>query len=75
MIYLKKLKRIVKTLNKELYDNESEIDHSYIIGSFGRDTAIKGVSDLDVVFALPEDLYYTYNAYTSNGQSALLQKT
>ncbi len=70
----KKIKRIVKTLNKELYNIENETDHSYIIGSFGRDTAIKGVSDLDVIFALPEDLYYTYNAYTSNGQSALLQK-
>ncbi|QJD98574.1 nucleotidyltransferase (plasmid) [Mucilaginibacter robiniae] len=69
-----KIKRIVKTLNKNLYNSESDTDHSYIIGSFGRNTAIKGVSDLDVIFALPEDLYYTYDARSGNGQSALLQK-
>jgi len=69
-----KIKRIVKILNKELYNIDSDIEHSYIIGSFGRDTAIKGVSDLDIIFALPDDLYYTYNAYETNGQSALLQK-
>jgi hypothetical protein len=69
-----KIKRIVRILNKQLYDIDSDIDHSYIVGSFGRNTAIKGVSDLDIIFALPADLYYTYHAYQNNGQSALLQK-
>jgi hypothetical protein len=70
----RKIKRIVNTLNKSLYDTESETDHSYIIGSFGRDTAIKGISDLDVIFSLPDDFYNRYHSYESNGQSALLQQ-
>lgn len=69
-----RIKRIVKTLNKELYGSDSDTDHSYIIGSFGRNTAIKGISDLDIIFALPDSLYYIYDRYSGNGQSVLLQK-
>jgi hypothetical protein len=70
----KKIKRIVKTLNKELHGLDSDTDHSYIIGSFGRDTAINGISDLDVIYNLPIELYKIYDSYESNGQSALLQR-
>ncbi|WP_299568801.1 nucleotidyltransferase domain-containing protein [uncultured Pedobacter sp.] len=69
-----KIKRIVKALNKDLYAIDSDEENSYIVGSFGRDTAIKGVSDLDVIFSLPGELYNQYNNYSGNGQSALLQK-
>jgi hypothetical protein len=44
------------------------------VGSYGRDTAINGISDLDMVFSLPLDVYQRFNAYESNGQSALLQE-
>jgi hypothetical protein len=43
------------------------------VGSYGRNTAIDGFSDLDMVFELPSDLYFKYDEYTGNGQSALLQ--
>jgi hypothetical protein len=43
------------------------------VGSYGRDTASKGVSDLDIAFVLPVAEYHKYNAYQTNGQSALLQ--
>jgi hypothetical protein len=43
------------------------------VGSYDRDTAAKGVSDLDVAFVLPASLYATYNNHQGNGQSALLQ--
>lgn len=66
-------KRITKQLNKDFWNTDSETAHSLYVGSFGRDTATKGVSDLDVAFRLPGDLYWTYDAYASNGQSALLQ--
>ena len=65
---------IAKKLNKHYYDIDSDSSsHMYIVGSVGRETAIKGSSDLDILFDLPEDVYSKYDGYSSNGQSALLQ--
>jgi len=66
-------KRITKQLNKDFWDTDSETEHSLYVGSYGRDTAAKGISDLDIGFRLPYALYAQYNDYQSNGQSALLQ--
>lgn len=70
----KKFKSITKRLNTSFWDSESEEEHGYKVGSLGRNTAIKGVSDLDMLFVLPDDLYTQYNNYEGNGQSALLQR-
>lgn len=66
-------KAITKRLNTDFWNTTSETAHSLYVGSYGRDTAAKGVSDLDVAFTLPNSIYHQYNAYTGNGQSALLQ--
>lgn len=47
--------------------------HSLYVGSYGRGTAVRGFSDLDIIFILPRHLYNQYNAYQYNGQSALLK--
>ena len=39
----------------------------------GRNTAIQGFSDLDMLFQLPYSVYEQYDRYAGNGQSALLQ--
>jgi len=65
---------IAKKLNSHYYDLTNEkAEHIYIVGSVGRKTAIAKTSDLDVIFDLPTSVYSKYNAYESNGQSALLQ--
>lgn len=66
-------RRITKQLNKDFWHSDSEIAHSLYVGSYGRDTATNGVSDLDVAFTLPNSFYQKYNNYSGNGQSALLQ--
>lgn len=66
-------KRITRQLNTDFWDTTSETAHSLYVGSYGRDSAAKGVSDLDVSFLLPYALYAKYDAYYTNGQSALLQ--
>lgn len=66
-------RRITKQLNKDFWSTDSETAHSLYVGSYGRDTAANGVSDLDVAFRLPGGLYHKYGGYASNGQSALLQ--
>ena len=65
-------KRITKRLNIDFWSSESDILHSFYVGSYGRDTDVK-VSDIDILFRLPYEVYEQYNNYTSNGQSALLQ--
>jgi hypothetical protein len=64
---------ITQRLNTDFWDTLSDTSHSLYVGSYGRNTAINGFSDLDMVFELPSALYFKYDAYTGNGQSALLQ--
>ena len=66
-------KTITRRLNTDFWNTTSEISHSLYVGSYGRNTAIQGISDLDMVFRLPSSVYERYNNYSGNGQSALLQ--
>jgi Second Messenger Oligonucleotide or Dinucleotide Synthetase domain len=66
-------KNITQRLNIDFWDNTSDTSHSLYVGSYGRNTAIQGFSDLDIIFQLPYSVYEKYNNYSSNGQSALLQ--
>ncbi|AYM82776.1 nucleotidyltransferase [Agrobacterium tumefaciens] len=65
--------RITGQLNKDFRGIESKTANSLYVGSYGRDTSARGISDIDMAYALPALLYYQYDAYTTNGQSALLQ--
>ncbi len=66
-------RRITAQLNWDFWNTDSETAHSIYSGSYGRDTAARGISDLDVVFQLPVSLFQQYDGYSTNGQSALLQ--
>ena len=66
-------KRSTRQLNSDFWVTESETAHSLYTGSYGRDTAARGISDLDIGFVLPNALYHQYNAHVGNGQSALLR--
>jgi hypothetical protein len=64
---------ITKRLNIDYWDTESDSSHGLYAGSYGRNTAINGVSDIDMIFQLPYSVYERYDAHEGNGQSALLQ--
>lgn len=66
-------RQITKRINLDYYDSSSETNHSFYVGSFGRDTEIY-TSDIDVLVQLPYETYVKFNSYSSNGQSALLQE-
>ena len=66
-------KSITKRLNTDYWRTTSDTAHSLYVGSYGRNTAIQGFSDLDMIFQLPYSEYERYNNYAGNGQSALLQ--
>lgn len=65
---------IAKKLNKHYYDICDENSNIYIVGSVGRGTAIKGTSDLDIIFDLPKEVYTRINDNENNKQSQLLQE-
>lgn len=64
---------ITRRLNTDFWSTTSDSAHSLYVGSYGRNTAISGFSDFDLIFQLPYSVYKQYNDYAGNGQSALLQ--
>ena len=69
----KKYKNITKALNQDFFDDESETKNSLQVGSYGRKTAVNGISDLDMIFELTPALFDKYDNLQNNGQSVLLQ--
>lgn len=67
-------KAITRRLNIEYWDLENETAFSRYVGSYGRGTAIRGFSDLDMIFRLPGSVKSRVDQYVGNGQSALLQE-
>lgn len=64
---------ITTRLNKDFWNQDSDTYHRRQVGSYGRRTAINGISDLDMVFELPWAVYEKYRSYAGNGPSQLLQ--
>jgi hypothetical protein len=65
--------RIAAQLNFDFRSGlDSKTANRFYVGSYGRNTAIPSVSDVDLLYELPADLYAKYDAYVGNGQSALL---
>lgn len=52
---------ITKALNKDFRSKDGCTDHKLMVGSYGRHTAIKGVSDLDMIFILPPGIRANYD--------------
>lgn len=68
----KRYKTITKAINGDFWYSNSETNHSRYVGSYGRGTAIN-VSDLDVLFELPNSEYEHFKSLSGNGPSRLLQ--
>ncbi|OIR25596.1 SMODS domain-containing nucleotidyltransferase [Bathymodiolus thermophilus thioautotrophic gill symbiont] len=60
---------ITCALNKHFRDNNSKTKNTLQVGSYGRRTAIKGISDLDMLYIMPSDKWDTYK---DNGQAKIL---
>lgn len=55
---------IAKALNKDFRSKDGCTDYKLMVGSYGRHTAIRGVSDLDMIFILPPGIRSTYDGDT-----------
>lgn len=60
---------ITSTLNRKFRNTESKTANNLQVGSYGRWSAIKGISDLDMLYIMPAGLW---DEYKSNGQYNLL---
>ena len=60
---------ITCALNKKFRNTESKTTNTLQVGSYGRRTAIKGVSDLDMLYIMPKG---EWENYKDGGQSKLL---
>jgi len=69
-----KYANITTRLNLDFWEINSDTRHSLQVGSYGRKTAIDGVSDLDMVFELSSEDYERYKKLESNGPSTMLQE-
>lgn len=47
---------ITSVLNKKIRDKQSSTEFSLQVGSYGRKTAIRGISDLDMIYIMPIEL-------------------
>lgn len=63
---------ITASLNKKYRDTESKTANSLQVGSYGRWTAIKGISDLDMIYLMPSS---KWDSYKDGGQYRLLRDT
>ena len=65
--------RIVGRLNNDFRNLASDTANRFYAGSYGRGTAVPGLSDIDLICVLPYSTYAQYDAYSGNKQSSLLQ--
>lgn len=69
---LTKTQGVVSSLNRSFY-GESVVSRYLVGGSWGKNTAIRPSSDVDILFILPNDVFDRFNARAGNKQSQLLQ--
>lgn len=63
---------ITCALNQEFRNTDSKTANSLQVGSYGRGSAIKGISDLDMLYIMPVSAWATYK---DGGQYDLLSST
>lgn len=70
-----KADRIARSLFEKYYPNQTFSPCSYVkVGSYGKGTATRPRTDLDMLFVLPRDVYTRIDTLTGNKQSQLLQE-
>lgn len=67
------LNGIAKKLNQKYYDNSTN-ENYLLVGSMGRETSIKGESDIDIIYELPDEVFKRFDDNEGNSQSHLLQE-
>lgn len=70
----RKFRGVVSCLNAAYYGHNSESQNAFYIGSWSKGTRVRPPRDVDLYFVLPPDVYWRFEKYSDNKQSALLQE-
>ena len=63
-----------QSLQRAYYDQSNDNPPGFIVGSWGKGTAIRPPTDVDIFFELPVEVYHRINSNSGNVQSQLLQE-
>lgn len=64
---------IAKSLNKEFRSLDGSTKNQLMVGSYGRGSAIRGISDLDMLYVLPSSSWDSYKG--ESGPTNILSRT
>lgn len=65
-------REISRLINLQYWKMKSDTRNLHYLGSYGRETAIKGLSNINVLVLLPYNVYQHFDTRPGNGQEALL---
>lgn len=71
---MKKLGRVISSLNRCYYDLSSESANMLVLGSWAKQTRVRPFSDIDVLFIMPYEVYQRFENRLGNRQSQMLQE-
>lgn len=63
-----------QSLQQAYYGVRDDAPPGFLVGSWGKGTQTRPPKDVDVFFVLPPEVYYRFEEYSGNRQSALLQE-
>lgn len=69
-----KVNSVGRCLHAKYYQGTYNSENVVVVGSYGKGTAIRPPSDIDMLYLLPVSEYYRINQVFGNGQSQLLQE-
>ena len=61
-------------LNSHYYGVRNDYSNSMLVGSWGKSTEVRPPRDIDVLFVLPDSVYWRFQNRVGNRQSQLLQE-
>jgi hypothetical protein len=67
-------REISRIVNLKYWKIKSDTRNLHYLGSYGRETAIKGLNNINILILLPYQAYQRYDSYPGNGQENLLLK-
>jgi len=68
-----KAEGVAKTLNRS-YRGDGATDHYVLVGSWGKNTAIRPPMDVDMIYVLPPEVHDRFELREGNKQSQMLQE-
>jgi len=69
-----KVENVGRCLHAKYYQGSYDPRNVVVVGSYGKKTAVRPPSDIDMFYLLPVPEYYRINQVLGNGQSQLLQE-